>query len=176
MADPSGRIGHAEIQIGNARIMLADEHPEMGVLSPLSRGGATSSILLYVENVDARFAQAIAAGGTVARPLTDQFYGDRSGTLNDPFGHQWIDRDARRGRFAGRNRAAHRGDEINMPNFQGPRRVWDFSSYVACVLLFQATASKPADGPRRGGRMWRVRGIQMYQLASSHQVEMVMKH
>jgi PhnB protein len=89
MADPSGRIGHAEIQIGNARIMLADEHPEMGVLSPLSLGGASSSILLYVENVDARFAQAVAAGGTALRPLTDQFYGDRSGSLKDPFGHQW---------------------------------------------------------------------------------------
>ena len=89
MADLAGRIGHAEIQIGNARIMLADEHPEMGVLSPLSLGGATSSILLYVENVDARFAQAVAAGGTALRPLADQFYGDRSGSLKDPFGHQW---------------------------------------------------------------------------------------
>ncbi len=89
MADPAGRIGHAEIQIGNARIMLADEHPEMGALGPASLGGATSAILLYVENVDARFARAVAAGGTVMRPLTDQFYGDRSGSLKDPFGHQW---------------------------------------------------------------------------------------
>ncbi len=89
MADPAGRIGHAEIQIGNARIMLADENAAMSALSPASLGGATSSILLYVENVDALFAQAIAAGGTVMRPLTDQFYGDRSGSLKDPFGHQW---------------------------------------------------------------------------------------
>ncbi len=69
--------------------MLADENATMSALSPLSLGGATSSILLYVENVDARFAQAVAVGGTVMRALTDQFYGDRSGSLKDPFGHQW---------------------------------------------------------------------------------------
>jgi PhnB protein len=88
-ADPSGKVGHAEIKIGNSPIMLADEHPEVGALSPKSLGGTAVSILLYVEDVDRLFAQAIAAGGKVDRPVRDQFYGDRSGTLKDPFGHVW---------------------------------------------------------------------------------------
>jgi PhnB protein len=86
---PGGRIGHAEIRIGDSPIMLADEFPEIGARSPQSLGGAAVSILLYVEDVDARFAQAVAAGARVVRPVKDQFYGDRSGTLVDPFGHQW---------------------------------------------------------------------------------------
>jgi PhnB protein len=86
---PDGKLGHAEMQIGNARIMMADEHPQMGARSPQMLGGVASSILLYVEDVDSRFQQAVAAGGKVVRPLTDQFYGDRSGTLEDPFGHVW---------------------------------------------------------------------------------------
>jgi PhnB protein len=89
MPDPSGRIGHAEIKIGDSPIMLADEHPEMGVRGPQSFGGSAVSILLYVEDVDACFSQATAAGATVTRPLKDQFYGDRSATLTDPFGHVW---------------------------------------------------------------------------------------
>jgi PhnB protein len=89
MPDPSGRIGHAEIKIGDSPIMLADEFPEMGARGPQSLGGSAVSILLYVEDVDARFSQATAAGATVTRPLKDQFYGDRSATLTDPFGHVW---------------------------------------------------------------------------------------
>jgi len=89
MADPSGKVGHAEIKIGDSPIMLADEFPEMGAISPQTLGGVASSILLYVNDVDVSFPQAIAAGGTVKRPLADQFYGDRSGTLQDPFGHTW---------------------------------------------------------------------------------------
>jgi PhnB protein len=89
MAGPDGKVGHAEIKIGDSVIMLADEHPDMGHRSPQSLGGTPVSILLYVENVDARFAQATAAGGKVMRPLQDQFYGDRSGTLTDPYGHVW---------------------------------------------------------------------------------------
>ncbi len=89
LADPNGRIGHAEIQIGDSRVMLADEHPEMGVRGPKTIGGAALSLLIYVDNVDALFEQAIAAGGKVLRPVKDQFYGDRSGTLEDPFGHIW---------------------------------------------------------------------------------------
>ena len=84
-----GRIGHAEIRIGDSAVMLADEFPEMGVRGPQSLGGAGVNLLIYVEDVDARFAQAVAAGATVKRPLKDQFYGDRSGTVDDPFGHQW---------------------------------------------------------------------------------------
>jgi len=89
MAQPDGRIGHAEIKIGNSPIMLADEFPEMGARSPQSLGGSAVSILLYVEDVDALFSQAVAAGAKVLRPVEDKFYGDRSGGVVDPFGHQW---------------------------------------------------------------------------------------
>jgi|SRR6516165_9485138 PhnB protein len=89
LADPSGKIGHAEIKIGDSFIMLADEHPEMDIRGPLSLGGTPVGICLYVPNVDALVNQAIAAGAKVVRPVVDQFYGDRSGTLNDPFGHKW---------------------------------------------------------------------------------------
>jgi len=89
MPGPDGRIGHAEIKIGNSPVMLADEHPEMGYRSPTSLGGAGVSLMIYVENVDTVFPQAIAAGGKELRPLANQFYGDRSGTLQDPFGHVW---------------------------------------------------------------------------------------
>ena len=86
---PGDKIGHAEIKIGDSVIMLADEHPEMDARSPTHFGGSPVSIMIYVEDVDKQFKQAIAAGGTELRPLTDQFYGDRSGTLKDPYGHQW---------------------------------------------------------------------------------------
>jgi PhnB protein len=89
MAGPDGRIGHAEIRIGDSMIMIADEHPEMGVKGPEAYGGTTVGICLYVEDVDTLYKRAIAAGGKEVRPLMDQFYGDRSGTLNDPFGHTW---------------------------------------------------------------------------------------
>ena len=86
---PGGKLGHAEIKIGNSPIMLADEMPEMGHRGPQALGGTPVSILLYVEDVDAMFNRAIAAGATVVKPVKDEFYGDRSGTLTDPFGHQW---------------------------------------------------------------------------------------
>ena len=89
MTQPDGRVGHAEIKIGNSPIMLADEFPEMGARSPQSLGGSPVSILLYVEDVDALAGQAIAAGAKVTRPVKDQFYGDRSGSFEDPFGHHW---------------------------------------------------------------------------------------
>ncbi|MGH9883458.1 MAG: VOC family protein [Pyrinomonadaceae bacterium] len=89
MADPSGKVGHAEIKIGDSPIMLADEHPEMGYLGPLNIGGTPVSLLIYVDDVDAVYPQALAAGGEQLKPLQDQFYGDRSGTLKDPFGHVW---------------------------------------------------------------------------------------
>ena len=87
--DWGGKIGHAEIKIGESPVMLADEFPEQGTRSPLSLGGASSSLMLYVENSDTITEQAIAAGATVIRPIQDQFYGDRSATLGDPFGHVW---------------------------------------------------------------------------------------
>ena len=89
MAQPDGRIGHAEIRIGDSRVMLADEFPEMNVRCPESLGGTPVMIHLYVEDVDAVAEQAIMAGATVLRPVIDQFYGDRSGLFADPFGHQW---------------------------------------------------------------------------------------
>ena len=89
MPAPEGKIGHAEIKIGDSPIMLADECPEMGYKSPQTLGGSPVSIMIYVEDVDSVFKQAIAAGGKEQRPVKDQFYGDRSGTLEDPFGHIW---------------------------------------------------------------------------------------
>jgi PhnB protein len=84
-----GRVGHAEIEIGDSVIMLADEFPEMGAKGPHTIGGSPVGICLYVENADAVFQRAIAAGAKEERPLKDQFYGDRSGSLIDPFGHKW---------------------------------------------------------------------------------------
>jgi PhnB protein len=89
MGEPNGKIMHAEIKIGDSPIMLADEFPEMGIRSPLSHGGTSVIIHLYVEDVDTIFSQALAVGAKVFRPIKDQFYGDRSGSLTDPFGHIW---------------------------------------------------------------------------------------
>jgi PhnB protein len=86
---PGGKIGHAELQIGDSRVMMADEHPEMNALAPQAPGKSGVGLCLYVENVDEIVQQAIDAGATVQRPLQDQFYGDRSATLEDPFGHVW---------------------------------------------------------------------------------------
>jgi len=84
-----GRIGHAEIIIGNSRLMMADEYPEADAISPTTRGGTSTSFTLAVADVDAIFARAIAAGATEVRPIADQFYGHRQGTLRDAWGHQW---------------------------------------------------------------------------------------
>jgi len=89
LMDPSGRVGHAEIRIGEGRIMLADEFPEYDNLGPQSRGGSTGGLALQVDDVDAAAEQAVAAGAKVLSPVADQFYGDRSGKLEDPFGHIW---------------------------------------------------------------------------------------
>jgi PhnB protein len=86
---PGGKIGHAEIRIGAGMVMLADESPEAGHKSPLTLGGTPVGMMFYVTDVNTQFARAIAAGATVKEPLTDQFYGDRSGTLVDPSGHVW---------------------------------------------------------------------------------------
>jgi|SRR6185503_2507847 PhnB protein len=89
MPTPDGKVMHAEIQIGNSRIMLADECPEMDARSPQALGGSPVTLLLYVEDVDSFYKKAISAGGKEVRPVKDQFYGDRSGSLTDPFGHTW---------------------------------------------------------------------------------------
>ena len=90
LAEPGGRIGHAEIRIGDALIMISDEYPELDVHSPQALGGTPVRIHLYVEDVDALASEAVAAGAKMLIPVSDQFYGDRSGRLADPFGHVWI--------------------------------------------------------------------------------------
>ncbi|HEX8740984.1 MAG TPA: VOC family protein [Casimicrobiaceae bacterium] len=85
--EPNGRVAHAEIRIGDSHVMLADESD--AYRSPQTLGGAGASLMLYVEDVDRTFARAVAAGATVQRPVADQFYGDRTGTIVDPFGHVW---------------------------------------------------------------------------------------
>ncbi|HEX6729179.1 MAG TPA: VOC family protein [Pyrinomonadaceae bacterium] len=87
--DHEGKIGHAELKIGDSPIMLADENPEMGYRGPEAYGGTPVSLMIYVDDVDKIYPQAIAAGGVELKPLQDWFYGDRSGTLKDPFGHVW---------------------------------------------------------------------------------------
>jgi PhnB protein len=89
MADPGGRIGHAEFTIGDSLIMLSDEYPDMGALGPQSLGGTPMAIQLYVEDVDAVVEGAVKAGARLERPVENQFYGDRAGMLIDPFGHKW---------------------------------------------------------------------------------------
>jgi PhnB protein len=83
------KIAHAEIRIGDSHVMLSDEWPEYGKLGPKSRGGATGSLMIYLADVDAAFARAVAAGASEERPLENQFYGDRTATIIDPFGHSW---------------------------------------------------------------------------------------
>jgi uncharacterized glyoxalase superfamily protein PhnB len=89
LSEPGGKVGHAEIQIDGARIMLSDEYPDYGVLSPKTLGGAGMSIHLNVDDVDAFVARAVAAGATLKKPAEDQFYGERTAKLEDPFGHSW---------------------------------------------------------------------------------------
>jgi PhnB protein len=89
MPSPGGHIGHAELEVGDSLIMLADEHQEMGVVGPKTIGGTPVTISIYVEDVDSVFERAIEAGATELRPVKDEFYGDRSGRFEDPFGHRW---------------------------------------------------------------------------------------
>ncbi len=89
MEMPDGRVGHAEFTLGSSRLMLASEFPELAALSPETVGGTPVSLMVYVEDVDELFARALAAGATELQPVQDKFYGDRSGTLQDPFGHRW---------------------------------------------------------------------------------------
>lgn len=83
------KIGHAEIKIGDSQLMLSDEYPEMDALGPKSLGGTPASFMIYVDDVDKAFAQAVKAGGKAVQPVENQFWGDRTGTIVDPFGHKW---------------------------------------------------------------------------------------
>ncbi|MGH9762165.1 MAG: VOC family protein [Blastocatellia bacterium] len=87
---PDGKIGHAEVSIGDSRIMLSDEHPDFGALSPQTVGGCPVKLHLYVEDADATVERAVRAGATLLRPVVDEFYGDRSGMIADPFGYGWF--------------------------------------------------------------------------------------
>ena len=90
LSEPSGRIGHAELDFGGATLMLSEEFPEYGIHGPETVGGTSMSIHLHVDDADEAIRRAVAAGGTVLREPVDQFYGERSGTVRDPFGHEWI--------------------------------------------------------------------------------------
>jgi len=89
MPSPGGKVGHAELSLGDSMIMLADEHPDMGHRAPHAYGGSAVSLMVYVPDVDATVKTAIAGGAKVVRPVENQFYGDRMGTIQDPFGHSW---------------------------------------------------------------------------------------
>jgi PhnB protein len=89
LSEPSGKIGHAELALGDCEFMLADEYPDFGALSPVSVGGSPVAIHLYVADVDATMARAEALGATILRAAKDEFFGDRCGMLSDPFGHRW---------------------------------------------------------------------------------------
>ncbi len=89
MEAPGGKIGHAEIKVGDSVVMLADEFPEINFHSPQTVGGPSSHFMIYVDDVDASVEQAIRAGAKLTRPVADQFYGDRTGGVEDPFGHNW---------------------------------------------------------------------------------------
>jgi PhnB protein len=89
MAEPDGRLGHAELEIGTAVIMLSDEFPDLGIRAPKTIGGTPVTMSLYVEDVDDVFTRAVDAGATALRPVENQFYGDRTGQFEDPFGHRW---------------------------------------------------------------------------------------
>ena len=89
ITDSNGRIGHAEIRIGGSTLMLADEHPEIGAVSPQTLGGSPMSFVVNVPDVDSTVKHAVAAGGTLSRPLENKFYGHRSGEVTDPFGYRW---------------------------------------------------------------------------------------
>lgn len=90
LTEPSGRIGHAELDLGGTTLMLSDEYPECGIIGPESVGGTTFAIHLHVDDADETIARAASAGAKVVRPASDAFYGERSGTLRDPFGHEWL--------------------------------------------------------------------------------------
>ncbi|WP_418960732.1 VOC family protein [Streptomyces tritici] len=89
MPAPGGKVGHAELELGNAVVMLADEYPDMGFRSPKAVGGTPVTLHVYVEDVDAVFAEALARGATELSAVKDEFYGDRVGQFEDPFGHRW---------------------------------------------------------------------------------------
>jgi uncharacterized glyoxalase superfamily protein PhnB len=90
LVEPSGRIGHCELEFGAATLMLSEEYPELGLLGPESVGGTSFCVHLHVDDCDAAIARAVEHGATLVRPASDAFYGERGGTVRDPFGHEWM--------------------------------------------------------------------------------------
>ncbi|HET9036865.1 MAG TPA: VOC family protein [Myxococcaceae bacterium] len=90
LTEPTGRVGHCELLFGQATLMLSEEYPEYGLLGPQSIGGTSVTLHLHVDNADAMIDRAVAAGATLVRPPSDAFYGERGGTIRDPFGHDWL--------------------------------------------------------------------------------------
>ncbi len=90
LVEPSGRVGHLELQLGPATLMLSDEYPESNIVGPATRGGTTVSLHLHVDDCDSVIARAVEAGAELVRAASDQFYGERSGTVRDPWGHEWL--------------------------------------------------------------------------------------
>lgn len=90
LVEPSGRIGHAELELGEVVLMVSEEFPELGIHGPETVGGTTMSIHLHVDDADAAIQRAVSAGATIVRPAADHFYGERSGSVRDPFGHEWL--------------------------------------------------------------------------------------
>jgi PhnB protein len=90
LVEPSGRIGHAELDLGGTTLMLSDEYPELDIRGPKAIGGTSFAIHLHVDDADAAIRRAVEAGAELVRPATDAFYGERSGTVRDPFGHEWL--------------------------------------------------------------------------------------
>jgi PhnB protein len=89
MPQPDGRVGHAELKFGDSVVMLADEYPELQVVGPKTLGNTSVGLLLYLDDVDKAVERAVSLGATIKKPIADQFYGDRTGTIEDPFGHKW---------------------------------------------------------------------------------------
>jgi PhnB protein len=89
MPQPDGRVGHAELKFGDSVVMLADEYPEMQVVGPKTLGNTSVGLLLYLDDVDKAVERAVSLGAIIKKPIADQFYGDRTGTIEDPFGHKW---------------------------------------------------------------------------------------
>jgi uncharacterized glyoxalase superfamily protein PhnB len=90
LVEPSGRVGHAELEFGDTIVMLSDEYPEYGINGPRTVGGTTFCLHLHVDDADAAIRRAVEAGAEIVRPASDAFYGERSGTVRDPFGHEWL--------------------------------------------------------------------------------------
>src|SRR5438309_292276 len=156
MDSPGGKVGHAEIKIGDSRIMLADEHPEIGALSPKTIGGSPVSIHLYVENVDAAVERAVAAGAKLIQPVEDKFYGDRTGGIEDPFGYRWYIATHKEDLTTDEiSEGSHSGGEGRLRRIPEPLRSGDRPLSALCrqgsIAMFRHLAAGAASNGESGG-------------------------